>query len=175
MSHIPSDTDYAALSAALQAAGVTTGAAEAHGIITAALCAPRPPDWQRLLFGADLARASPSLRSQLLTLYDQTAKQLVAIDFEFVPLLPHEVLTDQVEALGDWCRGFVLALGMAGVDEHSLIGEAGEFVRDAKEFAEAEMDDDETMDAQERDYAEIVEYLRVGVQLVYEDMHGPKH
>lgn len=169
------DTDYATLSGALETAGVTTSAAEAHGIITAALCAPHPPDWQSLLFGMHPVGVSPSLRSQLLALYDRTASQLTGMEFEFAPLLPAESLVGQVEALADWCRGFVLALGIAGIDERALPGEAGEFVRDAKEIAEAEMDDDEAIEAQERDYEEIVEYLRVGVQLVYEELHSPKH
>lgn len=174
--HNPSlDTDYATLSTALEAAGITTSAAETHGIVTAALCAPHPPDWQHLLFGMHPAGVSPSLRSQLLALYDRTASQLTGMEFEFAPLLPAESLVGQVEALADWCRGFVLALGIAGIDEQALPGEAGEFVRDAKEIAEAEMDDDEAIEAQERDYEEIVEYLRVGVQLVYEELHSPKH
>lgn len=167
--------DYAGLADALHAAGVTTSAAEAHGIITAALCAPRPREWQRLLFGGDPAAVSPSLRSQLGSLYEQTAQQLVGVEFDFAPLLPVTTLAEQVEALGDWCRGFVLVMQAAGVDDAKLPGEAGEFMRDAHEIAEAQMDEDEAEETQQREYAEIVEYLRIGVQLVYEELHRLKH
>lgn len=167
--------DYADLADSLHGAGIATSAAEAHGIITAALCAPRPPEWQRLLFGRDAAAVSPSLRSQLGSLYEQTAQQLLGIEFDFVPMLPVATLAEQVEALADWCRGFVLAMEAAGIDAAKLPGEAGEFMRDAHEIAEAEIDDDEAEEAQEREYAEIVEYLRVGVQLVYEELHRLKH
>lgn len=167
--------DYADLADSLHGAGITTSAAEAHGIITAALCAPRPPEWQRLLLGGDPSAVSPSLRSQLGSLYEQTAQQLLGIEFDFVPMLPVATLAEQVEALADWCRGFVLAMEAAGIDAAKLPGEAGEFMRDAHEIAEAEIDDDEAEDAQEREYADIVEYLRVGVQLVYEELHRLKH
>ena len=167
--------DYEGLAASLHGAGVTTSAAEAHGIITAALCAPQPPEWQRLLLGGDPAAVSPSLRSQLGSLYEQTAQQLVGVEFDFVPMLPATALAEQVEALADWCRGFVLAMEAVGIDAAKLPGEAGEFMRDAHEIAEAEIDDDEAEEAQEREYAEIVEYLRVGVQLVYEELHRLKH
>lgn len=167
--------DYDGLADSLHAAGITTSAAEAHGIITAALCAPRPPEWQRLLLGGEPAAVSPSLRSQLGSLYEQTAQQLVGIEFDFAPLLPTTALTEQVEALADWCRGFVLAMGAAGVDAGKLPGEAGEFMRDAHEIAEAQVDDDEAEETQQREYAEIVEYLRLGVQLVYEELHRLKH
>lgn len=167
--------DYAALADSLQTAGIGTSAAEAHGIITAALCAPRPPDWQRLLLGGDPAAVSPSLRSQLGLLYEQTAQQLVGIEFDFAPLLPATTLAEQVEALADWCSGFVLVMHGAGIDDAQLPGEAGEFMRDAHEIAEAQLDDDETEETQQREYAEILEYLRVGVQLVYEELHRLKH
>jgi uncharacterized protein YgfB (UPF0149 family) len=37
-------------------------------------------------------------------------------------------------------------------------------------IGEAEMDEDGDTEEQEREMAEIVEYLRVGVQLVYEEL-----
>ena len=167
--------DYTELTGALQSAGITTSAAEAHGIITASLCAPRPPEWQRLVLGGDPAAVSPSLRSQLGSLYEQTAQQLLGVEFDFAPLLPATTVAEQVEALGDWCRGFVLVMEAAGVAAARLPGEAGEFMRDAHDIAEAAVDDDESEETQQREYAEIVEYLRVGVQLVYEELHRLKH
>lgn len=171
-------TEYTDLSNALAQAGVTTTAAEAHGIITAALCAPSTPDWQRLLLGNDRQGAA-ALNPHLSALYEQTGEQLLGIEFEFAPLLPTgEPLAAQVDALGEWCRGFLLGLDASGVDARSLPGEAGEFVADAAQIAEAEMDTEGDAEEQEREFAEIVEYLRVGVQLVYEEFHGvprPQH
>lgn len=175
MNDVAGVPDFAELADALYAAHVTTSAAEAHGIMTAALCAPQPPDWQRLLFGGDPVHASPSLRSQLAALYEQTGQQLTGVEFQFAPLLPAATLSEQVEALAEWCRGFTLGMSAAGVDGDNLPGEAGEFMRDAQEMAEAQLDDDETEETQEREYTEIVEYLRVGVQLVYEELHRLRH
>lgn len=166
-SHIP---DYAELTDVLDQAGIATSAAEAHGIITAALCAPKMSDWQRLLLGK--RQATGELGPCLAALYEETGQRLTGVEFLFAPLLPAGPLPAQVDALGDWCRGFLLGLSASGVDIGDMRGDAGEFISDASRIAEAQMSDDGSEEEQERELAEIVEYLRVGVQLVYEELHG---
>jgi uncharacterized protein YgfB (UPF0149 family) len=53
-----------------------------------------------------------------------------------------------------------------------LRGEVGEFLLDLNRISEAEMDDDEPVEQQEREIADIVEYLRAGAQLVYDELRG---
>jgi len=165
--------DYAELADALDHAGVSTSAAEAHGVITAALCARTTPDWQRLVLGRE-QRAAAELSPRLAALYERTGAQLTGIEFLFAPLLPAGPLPAQVDALGDWCRGFLLGLSASGVNVEDVPGEAGEFISDAHRIAEAQMDDDGSEEEQQRELAEIVEYLRIGVQLVYEELHDAK-
>lgn len=162
--------DYSELADALDHAGVTASAAEAHGIITGALCASKTPDWRGLLLG-NRRETRAELDGYLAALYEETGQRLTGIEFLFAPLLPAGPLPAQVDALGDWCRGFLLGLSAAGVNPGDLPGDAGEFVADAGRIAEAEMDDDGSIDEQERELAEIVEYLRIGVQIVYEELH----
>lgn len=163
--------DYAQLADALDDAGVSTSAAEAHGVITAALCAPKTPDWQGLVLGRARAAAA-DLSPRLAALYEQTGQQLTGIEFLFAPLLPAGPLPAQVDALGDWCRGFLLGLSASGVNVEDVPGEAGEFISDAHRIAEAQMDDEGSEEEQQRELAEVVEYLRIGVQLVYEELHA---
>ncbi|MFL6621409.1 MAG: UPF0149 family protein [Sulfurifustis sp.] len=167
--------DYDELDHALRAAAVDLSAAEAHGMIAAAASVPQPPALARLLFGGAAAPAdadSQELMALATALFDDVRRRLAETDFEFEPLLGDAELPMQVERLAEWARGYVLGLGLAGIGEaRPLPGEAGEFVRDAMQIGEVEMDRGIDTEQQEREVAEIVEYLRVGVQLVYEQMH----
>jgi uncharacterized protein len=51
-----------------------------------------------------------------------------------------------------------------------LPGEAGEVVRDFAEITRAGVDADEEQESNESAYAELVEFVRVGVQLLFEEL-----
>lgn len=105
-------------------------------------------------------------------LLEQTRERLERRAFEFEPLLPGEGtdLPQRVQALAEWCRGFLLGLVAGGIkDIRRLTGEAREAVRDILEIAEAEVGEDERGEATEKD---LVEYVCVGVQIVYEELHS---
>ena len=53
-----------------------------------------------------------------------------------------------------------------------LPGEVGEIVRDLTEITRVGVDDGQTTETNESAYAELVEFVRVGVQLVFEEL-GP--
>lgn len=166
--------DYDELASALQTAGVEMSAAEAHGLITGSACFPDPPTLARVLLGS-VPNPLPPPVEELLTLaqdlQDDVRRRLEETDFEFEPLLGEADMSEQVARLGSWARGFLLGLAAGGLrDAKQLRGEAGEFLLDAVEIGEAEMDEDQDTERQERDLAEVVEYLRVGVQLVYDEL-----
>lgn len=167
--------DYDELDEALRAAAVELSAAEIHGMITAAASVPQPPALAQLLFGSATVPAdadSQRLTALAATLLTDVRRRLAETDFEFEPLLGEAELPLQVERLGEWARGYVLGLGLAGIGDLPLPGEAGEFVCDAMQIGEVEMDRGVDTEQQEREVAEIVEYLRVGVQLVYEQLQS---
>lgn len=143
-------------------------------MITAAASTPKRPALAHLLFGSPTAPAdidSQELMALATALFDDVRRRLAETEFEFEPLLGEAELPIQVERLGEWARGYVLGLGLAGIGQpQPLPGEAGEFVRDAMQISEVEMDRGVDTEQQEREVAEIVEYLRVGVQLVYEQL-----
>lgn len=170
--------DYEELAQALRAAKVELGPAEVHGMITGTVSVPGARAPGSLLFGRAAVTATPEIETFLrlvAALQEDVGARLQGSDFEFQPLLPGTdvELSEQVDALASWARGYILGLAASGIsDPKRLEGEVGEFLLDANRISEAEMDDDETVEQQEREIAEIVEYLRAGVQLVYDELRG---
>lgn len=166
--------DYDDLAAALSALELELTPSEAHGLITAAASLQQPPHLARLLFGVGNTPRTPAAKRLLAlaqTLSEDVRHRLERTDFEFEPMLGNGTLPAQVGALAAWARGYVVGLAAGGMrDTEQLRGDAREFMLDAMAIGEAEMDEDMDPEQQEREIAEIVEYLRVGVQLVYEEL-----
>ena len=98
---------------------------------------------------------------------------LVQPDMEFEPLLPPdtESLEERTQALAEWCQGFLYGLGAGSIpDASELPGEVGEVVRDFIEITHADVDVDQGEESNENAYAELVEFVRVGVQLLFEEL-----
>ena len=164
----------------LREAGVTTGTAKAHGIIAGVLCAPDDAQvsWQTLIVGraAGGNRATPAeLTALLAAMYRSAYAHLSGVEYAFTPLLPGDQhsLAKQIEGLTDWCRGYLLGLHAGGVrDTQGLSSDAREIVNDITRISEAEMDTARAGVEEERALSEIVEYVRVGVQLVFEELRS---
>ncbi len=172
-----SQLEYEQLEAALVQAGAAVSAGEAHGILCG-LCSVRPVvntgDWEPLILGdvppGDAALADA--RRLLEQLWRQGMQQLESADCAFKLMLPPDTrrLSQRTELLGGWCAGFLYALGLAGEDSYGrLSSEAREFVRDLTEISriDAGVEGDEQEEAA---YTEVLEYVRVGVLMVYEDL-----
>lgn len=169
--------DHEELATALRAAAVELSAAEVHGMIAGTVSVPDARAPGSLLFGNKRVTPTPAIERLLryvAALQEDIRSRLEGSEFEFQPLLPATApLPEQVEALAAWARGYVVGLAAAGVHEpQRLQGQVAEFLLDVERIGEAEMDEDETAEEQEREIAEIVEYLRAGVQLLYDELHG---
>ena len=76
----------------------------------------------------------------------------------------------RLQSLADWCRGFLLGLldgERVAIDEFSP--DAAEVARDMMSVSEVEAGSEE--EDSEWDLAEVEEYVRVGVQLIFEDLY----
>jgi uncharacterized protein YgfB (UPF0149 family) len=109
----------------------------------------------------------------LLKLFEYGTAQLDAPDWSATPLLPDDdaPLRQRVDALGSWCQGLLYGLGLGEAERRGeLSAESREFLRDATEIARVGFDADEANEADETAYAEVVEYLRVGLLLIHQDL-----
>jgi len=149
-------------------------AAEAHGTLAGCLCAVqgyRLEDWLREILPE--GRAAPGTTAALEELFTATTAALLQPDMEFELLLPADEQPIEVRtaALAQWCQGFLYGLGAGAVpDVSELPGEVGEVVRDFIEISRAGVDSTQDEESNEAAYAELVEFVRVGVQLLYEEL-----
>jgi hypothetical protein len=167
-------SSYAEIQRVLADERSMTDAAEAHGTLVGALCtmaAYRFEDWLQEILpeGGLQALSSGALRA----LYFLTSETLAGQDLEFQPLLPEDrqPLNERTAALAQWCVGFLYGLGSGSLqDLKALPGEVGEVVRDFDEITRVGVDGGETDEQNESAFAELVEFVRVGVQLVFEEL-----
>lgn len=166
---------YDELARPLSAGGSVVGAAELHGCLSGALCAQAavtPPEWAaEALPGHEDAAQLAALQAVLGDLIGQTRELLRDGDMGFAPLLPPDEagLEERVAALAAWCSGFLYGLGRCG-SLGQPGGEVGEILDDLGEIARAAVGGGDVSEAAERDYAELVEFVRAAVQLAYEEL-----
>ena len=97
---------------------------------------------------------------------------------QFELLMPDEEQPIELRtaALTLWCNGFVYGLGTSGApDPEHLPGDTGEIVRDLAQIMRAGVDEREGLEANEAALAELVEFVRVGVQVVFEELGALRH
>ena len=172
--HVARLNNYAQLQRLMAHCRALTEPAEAHGTLAGALCATDSygvDDWlaEILPEGAEQRVAGAGLRG----LYDATRAALTGMQMQFALLLPDddEPIELRAAALTLWCNGFVYGLGSGGApDPERLPGDAGEIVRDLAQIMRAGVDQREGLEANEMALAELVEFVRVGVQVVFEEL-----
>lgn len=151
-----------------------TDAAEAHGTLAGALCSAstyRFEDWLQEILPE--GRAQDVSTGALRGLYFLTTETLSGADMAFEPLLPEDAqpLDERAAALSQWCVGFLYGLGSGSIQDVSkLPGEAGEVVRDFDELTRVGVGSGESDEENEGAYVELVEFVRVGVQLLFEEL-----
>lgn len=161
------DIDYPTLKDALADAGAVDEPAEVHGTLCGALCV----DEEVCPLTLVEVEAGGDLRDTLDELRRSTLEGLFDPDMGFAPLLPDDnvPLERRVRALARWCGGFVYGIASRGEFDYSVLSEeVREVVHDLTELSKAALTAEDTDREQgESDYAELVEYVRVGVQLVF--------
>ncbi len=166
--------DYGSIQRALGEAHAVADAAEAHGTLAGCLCATvayRFEDWLGEILPE--GRAAPDATAALRQLFEDTANALTEKQLDFAPLLPTdaEPIDARAAALGQWCQGFLYGLGTSSLNDASqLPGDVGEIVRDLSEITRVGVDAGDSAESNEGAYAELVEFVRVGVQLVFDEL-----
>ena len=159
----------------LASAGSLADAAEAHGSLCGALCSMAPYKMQDgvneiLPDGAAMSEESAAVLEKVFT---ATSTSFGEQGMEFEPLLPDDEspLNGRANALALWCTGFLYGLGAGPISDLSgLSGDVGEIVRDFTEISRATGDDADADESNEQAYAELVEFIRVAAQVVFEEL-----
>lgn len=169
--------DYEQLDQALLRSKIDHHASAAHGIAVGMFVAHQADAgrWlDEILADADPADLNvKETREMLAALFMQLDQQFRDGSFEFTPLLPadNEDLQQRVIALGEWCQGFLFGLGLTGFGRQTSMSEqATEIVNDLVAFSQVEEDVEAATEEDEQALAEVVEYLRAAVQLLYEEL-----
>jgi hypothetical protein len=160
------------LSAALSKTALKLHASQVHGLICGILCGnPKSTAaWEELVTGG---KETPKTHELLQLLYDTSAQQLDEFLFETQLILPldDEALPQRAEALTLWCQGFLTGLKLVQVQivdrEASEVTEA---INDIIEIAKMNYDEVVASEEDEAAYVELVEYVRVAVILIYQDL-----
>jgi len=161
----------------LNAADAEGGASEAQGLLAGIICAggkSEPALWLAHLLGENtLSAAANEVSEQLTSLQTDILRQFNDDAFGFAPLLPDDdlPLSVRTEALSQWCGGFLYGLALGGIREDVEMPEnVSEVMKDFYEISHARFAYETTDDADEAAYMEIVEYVRMSVLLLHEEL-----
>ncbi len=169
------------LDAALNRCGASWDAGQAHGLLCsrlAVLGADAGIGWlEQVLEGSDPDNAlRRECESMLDALYTYTHRQLAERQSEFEPLLPgvSDSTIIRADAIARWCEGFLHGLVSGSPDDNlkeRLSSEPlSEIIKDMLQIARATVDEETNDETNESAYAELIEYLRIAVQLTYEEL-----
>ena len=83
-----------------------------------------------------------------------------------------DALEERMRELAVWCHGFLAGLGWAGLDIESDIAseQLKEIIEDFLEISRADPAPEADARGAEFDFAELIEYVRVSVQLAFEEL-----
>ena len=159
----------------LQTLQSSVAAAESHGCLCGALCTTQQYPLEAWL---DELVPEPQPdpaddRGPLRLLFADTLRTLRGDEMDFQLLLPDDddPLVERASALSQWCQGFLYGFGTGRpVPRDELTGEVEEVLRDLTHISQASVETGTDSEEEEQAYAEIVEYVRAGVQLIHDEL-----
>lgn len=152
--------------------------AELHGLLCSLLSLDAKLDCGRWLDCARQALAGgdewpEGVADLLAKLLEFGTAQMNAPDWPVTPLLPDDdtPLRQRVDALSHWCDGLLYGLGTGELQLQSVLSkESWEFLEDVTNIARVGFGTGEASESDEVAYMEVVEYLRVGLLMVQQDI-----
>lgn len=162
--------NYQTLELLLQQQNVALTAAEMHGLITGLICGGNHDyNWKKSIYELtnDGLAFSQILTNPLRELYDFTFASLDNNDFIFNLLLPeNDKVSERADALASWVNHFLLGLG---VTQPKLMEkkELKEIVTDLRNIGMLGYDKNDDQNELEQALEEIIEYVKVAVQLCF--------
>jgi len=112
--------------------------------------------------------------TNLVDLYSTNLQQLESMEMSFSLVLPDDefILTQRVEALGFWVRGFLEGLALAAKGQlGSSQQDIQELLRDLVAISQIDDQADDSEGA-EKEINEIIEYVRIGIVTIFAEFNG---
>lgn len=158
---------------ALAAVGAHMGAAESQGLLCGLVSGQADtdaPHWIAQVLEDTEPKGEPArtVLELLAVTWQETLRGLEDSDLGLDLLLPEdsEDMPERALALGRWCQGFLYGVGQA--EQRQLPDPVEEAIGSLADIAR--VDSDNAGDAEEEDYAELVEFVRVAVLMVREHL-----
>ena len=156
--------------------------AESHGIASGMLVANTTADkldWIKQLIGELEENDIPSADAvkPLADWFDEIKNHLQDSNLRYELCLPddEEALEKRVTALQEWCRGFIMGIAISGIkDFNELPEDTRELISDFSRISSEEEFDLDNVDEAEIAYADISQYVRIGVLLINEELQPLK-
>jgi uncharacterized protein YgfB (UPF0149 family) len=149
-----------------------------HGLLCGKLCGGLLPDeatWLEQTWEFLDISASPGMEvtEAMIDLLRITIAQFHSENYDVQLLVPGDDvdLDQRVQALSQWCHGFLSGFGSSGIDaDEEFSPSSAESVRDLAAIVQASIDDsyDDEEEA-EQDYFNVGEYVRMAVLTLYAD------
>jgi len=176
------ELDYYSLDDALARAQTSMDPSDCHGLLAGLICAAGFADprlWMAEVFEDYNPKDKPQAEAFKLVqaLYEDELARMNSPDLDFALLLPddEDALRDRVASLGSWCGGFLSGLGLGGVKEQAqLPEEISELIDDFAQITRVDFDLDSPDDEEQAAFEEVVEYVRIGVLFVNEELQPSK-
>ncbi len=164
---------YATIDAILVQYDGELSAAGAHGMASGLLAVNSKFNNEKWLY--ELLQNTPPLSAEhkveLLGLFDDIQDVLIDDEFEFDLFLPDEEesdLLERVDGLREWCKGFLLGVGLANTAT-KFSQQTQEILKDVSEITKLDTDVELEDEEAENDFMELTEYLRAAVLALRDD------
>lgn len=104
--------------------------------------------------------------------YEASLSNLEDISFLFKPTLPNDDLPlgERLVAVGEWCGNYISGLAEGLGEKFELSDDGKEALDDLGAIGQISVDFESDEDG-EHDYTDLVEYVRLAVQVIFTDLH----
>lgn len=176
MTLTPKLPTYQQLDQLLTSIELSVGVSEIHGVICGLLSGGHSNAHVAWFEGLFENRTSDDLlvreaRQLLGQLYQATQSEKEE-SLGFMPYLPDDdvMLSHRSRCLSEWCQGYLYGLGLAGISQLQLRGDAQDAIRDIAEISKLDHAGVESDEESEAAFVELVEFLKVASLLIQEEL-----
>ncbi len=173
MTQIPSLPSYTEIANLLLNAHTSFTPSQIHGLFCGYICATSGKidnRWEKIVLGKN---KNDECRELLQQLYETSYHQMSEFSFEFSLILPNDDvdINARTEALGLWCQGFLSGLEQCQIPlQNREESDVTETLNDIIEIAQVNFGDIADDDEDETAYFELVEYVRLGALMIFQDL-----